>query len=153
MPSNAFEPNLCEPCLEVFQKISEYPQWPTTHVTPYNCLSLSWPRLDQTQLPDNPAILVNFHNIQNLFQSASNGCHLCVLIATEISPDDMTELLDALGSKPETAWDQLRMLIWRMDSELVVRLQDSAPKDTTNEKFYLNLEYMETSLSGLYRRF
>ena len=153
MPSNVFEPNLCKPCLEVFQKILEHPPWPITHVTPYTHFPLAWPKLDRTQPPDNPAMLVNFHNIQNLLQSASNGCHLCILIATEISPDDMAKLLDALGSKPDIAGDQMRMLIWRMDSKLVVRLQDPAPTDAMFENFYLNLEYMETSLSGLYRRF
>jgi hypothetical protein len=143
---HTFRSTLCEPCLEIFKNISEYPRWPSEHVEPYDASTVSWPSLLRTrpsrQPADSPDLMVKFHNIQALLCSAADGCHLCTLIMTELSPKTVNDLLEQLIKRPEIAWHQLNILVWRSNTQLIVRLQESTLREgMRTEAIFLHLAY------------
>lgn len=143
---HTFRSTLCEPCLEIFKNISEYPRWPSEYVEPYDASKVSWPSISRRrpsrQPADSPDLLVKFHNIQALLCSAADGCHLCTLITTQLSPKNVNDLLEQLIERPEMAWHQLNILVWRRNTQLIVRLQESTVREgMAAEKFFLHFAY------------
>ena len=111
---------------------------------------IAYPRLDVAQPLDNPATLVKFHNVQSLMCSASSGCHMCTLLLFEMS--DIPMLLDELAEQPEVAWDQTKILIWRYNATLIVRLLHTGTNgvhgDTLAELKYI--EPLAQSMNSVY---
>jgi len=65
--------------------------------------------------------------------SAEDGCHLCSLIISEMSPDHVEEQLEDLINHPEHAWDQLAVEIharWRLGGQ---HPDDYLPQISLNE--------------------
>jgi len=63
----------------------------------------------------SPSEEINFHNMRQLIDSAGDGCHLCSLILSEISPDQQQKYLEELDSKEEDE-PQIVAFVWYFKS-------------------------------------
>lgn len=151
--SNILPLNFCDRCRRIFDTISTYPRWPSPRVAPLDPRSIAYPRLDATQRLDNPAIFLEFHNIRTLQFSERHGCHLCKLIVHELSPADTIAFHNELVKNPEKAHDQLNVLVWRVDEQLVVRLQARIEPDMFAPRPLLDFQYCEVDQQPAYRMY
>jgi hypothetical protein len=70
-----------------------------------------------------------------------------------MSEDDVTRLLDELAEDPAVAWEQMKVLTWRKDTSLIIRIQEANPEPgDIIERTLAELKYIEAATLTRHRK-